>query len=1193
MATTQMILDILQNFHGIEPLKELFCVELNYDRDNTPINNLPERTADLVAEAPLCVATGGRDNNFHIIYVKLKTEKLRKTDERQIITHLQTRYPDVLYIFSNPTQDHWHFVNVKVVRSERTQKLLFRRITIASDERLRTAAERIAMLDLEDMGEPDTLFQNRELLTTLEIRVGHEQAFNVEKVTEAFFEDYKRVFEKLQTELYNQTSDSKWAHDYAQQFLSRCLFLYFVQRKRWLGDDIEFLHTFWETYQNESQPVNTFVQKWLNVLFFEAFNNRPCNGYRYLPSKIREILQLAPYLNGGLFRKNALDTGYITHIADDLWQEIFTFFEKYNFTIAEDTPLDQEVAVDPEMIGKVYESLVSVEDEERGDAGIFYTPRVEIDLMCRLALVDNLANHIGTQDDKYLFYEALFAFEPDEKIEADAKIANANLWETVRKHLTEITVLDPACGSGSFLVGMLYVLDDLRERAEKHLGIHTASSFERRKALIGKNLYGVDVKQWACKVAELRLWLALITDADIPQPELHIRREPLLPNFSFNIRHGDSIVQDIGGMNLAQTRTISSGIPRDMQRKIKSHQTEKHKFYNSTEDREYEEESDLEAAEQGLFRELLQSYDTRLSKDIRATEAWLEDPSEQLTLDGITPPEPQQLSIETQRKQQELQRYKENQEQVRRARAALSSETTSPFVWDIAFVEIFRQRGGFDIVIENPPYIKQQRISNPTIPRSEVTKANKKAYKAKLARSIYQAFPTFFGYQEHKDTEPQNPESAVKNVIDAQSDYYIYFYFHGLSLLNSNGTFCAVTSNSWLDAAYGRNLKEFLLKKCHHKLTLDNSVQRSFKDRDVNTVICLTSAPLKYNAGLKQTSRFVNFNVPFETILHPVIFFEIETATKNISTPEHYIRPFEQKVILTNGIGETANYIGEKWGARYLRSPDVYLHILERGKNTMVRLDDVAKVRRGLITGADRFFAPDNSTISDWNIEDKFLSPVITDSEDVKSLIIFPDQLPHQIFLCSKDKNFLTGTSALTYIEWGESQDLHQGGNARRRTPWYNLGNRQPSNLCFPLLTRSTTAKTVYSPTGFHSVGNFIEVNVSTNLRTPTCFALNSTFFQLMVNVNGRLNRTWNLEIQPNDLKNLLCVDPNLIINAERNIDQTILESEDWDVLNPSPARRYIDDIVFDILNLTQGERDGVYEAVTQLVTTRLEKAKT
>ena len=80
----------------MEPLKQLFCVDLNYNRENTPIDDLPESAISLVAEDPLCFATGGRDRDFYIIYVKLKTGRLLKTHERQIIAHLQARYPDAL-----------------------------------------------------------------------------------------------------------------------------------------------------------------------------------------------------------------------------------------------------------------------------------------------------------------------------------------------------------------------------------------------------------------------------------------------------------------------------------------------------------------------------------------------------------------------------------------------------------------------------------------------------------------------------------------------------------------------------------------------------------------------------------------------------------------------------------------------------------------------------------------------------------------------------------------------------------------------------------------------------------------------------------------------------------------------------------------------------------------------------------------
>ena len=405
-------------------------------------------------------------------------------------------------------------------------------------------------------------------MSPLAIQTGHDKAFDVEAVTKQFFEDYKSVFHDLQDDLTSQTADRRWAHDYALQFLNRCMFLYFIQRKRWLGDDTKFLRSFWESYQATDEPANSFVDRWLNVLFFEAFNNKFHGGHRHFPDQIREALALAPYLNGGLFRENVLDGEHDFQISDQRFEGIFEFLENYNFTIAEDSPLDQEVAVDPEMIGKVYESLVNVSDEadERGDAGIFYTPRTEIDLMCRLALVDNLTNHLG-ETHKDLLYEVLFAFNPDDKAEADGKLAEAQLWEPLDTCLKALAVVDPACGSGSFLVGMLHILDDLRDRVNQGLG-REESSFDRKKGIIGQNLYGVDVMEWACHVAELRLWLALVIDAEFSPAELHLRNEPLLPHFSFNIRCGDSLVQEIGGMNLATLRDAFSGVPRALKARI-------------------------------------------------------------------------------------------------------------------------------------------------------------------------------------------------------------------------------------------------------------------------------------------------------------------------------------------------------------------------------------------------------------------------------------------------------------------------------------------------------------------------------------------------------------------------------------------------------------------------------------------------
>ena len=188
----QRILDLLQNFRGIKPLRELFCTELNYDYQNAPISlgDRNQSNTSRTAEDPLLFATGGENSDFHLIYTRLASEHLRLTAERPIISRLLKSYPNTLFIFSNPEQTDWHFVNVKHI----TQKhRLLRRITIGPTEKLRTASERIAKLDAEFLDSP------------LEIQSRHDNAFDVEAVTKGFFDAYKSVFQRLQDDLADQT----------------------------------------------------------------------------------------------------------------------------------------------------------------------------------------------------------------------------------------------------------------------------------------------------------------------------------------------------------------------------------------------------------------------------------------------------------------------------------------------------------------------------------------------------------------------------------------------------------------------------------------------------------------------------------------------------------------------------------------------------------------------------------------------------------------------------------------------------------------------------------------------------------------------------------------------------------------------------------------------------------------------------
>ncbi|MGC9361258.1 MAG: DNA methyltransferase, partial [Anaerolineae bacterium] len=518
---------------------------------------------DWLAQPPRVLASAGRaPDRFHIIHVTLSDDAphgrgfpLSITAERVLAHRLLQAQPYALLLFSDTDQRYWHVVNVRDLRQRdrgggTKLRRVLRRIAIGPDEKLRTAAERIAMLDLAKIAESTIWGQ----VAPAAIQARHNEAFDVEAVTKQFFIDYVQVFTLLRDHVACFLTSRQDARDFAQQFLNRVMFLYFLQRKGWLGHDANFLARFWKAYQRADTPRDTFVSHWLDVLFFEALNNGFQAGRadrQHLPEDIRGALQMAPYLNGGLFARNELDRGFAQAngtIDDALMAKVFHAFEHYNFTIAEDTPLDQEVAVDPEMLGHVYESLVNVSEEidERGEAGIFYTPRIEIDLMCRLALVERLANALG-HEHRSLLYEAVFAFDQPEKDAADRHLRQHNLWPALDDILQHLTVCDPACGSGSFLVGMLHVLDDLQRRADHELG-RLPRPYERKQRIIQRSLYGVDIKRWAIRVAELRLWLQLVVENDTPLEELQFR--PLLPSLDFKLRCGDSLVQQVAGVEL-------------------------------------------------------------------------------------------------------------------------------------------------------------------------------------------------------------------------------------------------------------------------------------------------------------------------------------------------------------------------------------------------------------------------------------------------------------------------------------------------------------------------------------------------------------------------------------------------------------------------------------------------------------------
>jgi type I restriction-modification system DNA methylase subunit len=1036
------------------------------------------------------------------------------------------------------------------------------------DSPARTTIERLAELafrldDLGPTGEPPITVVTDKL----------NNAFSVEAVTQRFFEDYKKVFAELQTRLAKATRDKAWAHDYALQLLNRLMFLYFIQRKRWLDDNPRFLADFWRAYKNSGQPRDTFFDRWLSVLFFEAFNNKFQAGRhdrRHLPTEIRSALAQAPFLNGGLFSQNKLDDAHDPDLPDDFFATLFDrfdgsapgFLERYNFTIAESTPLDLEVAVDPEMIGKVYESLVNItfegltEEDQRGSAGIFYTPRVEIDLMCRLSLADALANRLGS-DKKPLLYDAVFAYEPADKDAADRALAAQNLWPNLNRLLREATVCDPACGSGSFLVGMLLVLDDLQARANAQLGIEE-TPYERRRRIIGEQLYGVDVMDWAVHVAELRLWLQLVVETDLKPAELKFR--PLLPNLSFKVRQGDSLVQEIGGINFGLHRAHLD-IPAPLKGRITQLKGKKLRFYQGEAGLR---EGDLKTEELAIFRDILGQKQLALKNQITTLTRQIESPPEQIELTGIATGRAKQerLKLEAQWRAERA----EKQAELKRIEAALDAlrqTKTVPFVWDIAFVEIFEgDKGGFDIVIGNPPYVRQEMIAPPALDpadfggeTSDRWKEQKKIYKAKLQESVAAAWPRFFRYK---------PGSADFRKTDGKSDLYIYFYLHGLSLLNPTGSFCFITANSWLDVGYGADLQEFLLKHSHVKFILDNEKKRSFAQADVNTIIALLAPPDDTRSVILSASeespfaRFVMFKAPFEDVLDAGVFKTLETAAERQSTDRWRVCVRPQRDLLEEGLArdedeepsdtgtpgksrgpliKTARYEANKWGGKYLRAPEIFFTILEKGKGKLVRLGDIAEVRFGIKTGANEFFYLDDEKIREWGIEKEFLKPVILRPAEIATPVVRKENLGYMMFSTDASRAEMKGTKAEAYVRWGESQGFHQTATCRARgKDWYRLPPRAPADLVIPIINKMRLV------TGINQAkaqvdNNLIELRVLAGSEPAVVAALLiGSFGFILRHLEGRSYGRM-IKIQTYEASRLVVLDPRtLSASAKREL---------------------------------------------------------
>jgi len=349
-------------------------------------------------------------------------------------------------------------------------------------------------------------------------------AFDIEAVTRLFFTTYRDVFGEAERQISGISGDARRL--FTQKLFNRLMFLVFLEHKGWLGFDgsQDYLHALWEDHKREKQtdPNANFYRERLKLLFFSGLNTpHEVNvvGIRrdgFLQTRIGDV----PYLNGGLFEKDDEDRDPIITVPDEAIEPALDeLFYRFNFTVTESTPLDVEVAVDPEMLGRIFEELVT----GRHETGSYYTPKPVVAFMGREALKGYLQSACPQESSKAL---AAFVDEHD-----PAGLVNP---EVVLDALKTVRVCDPACGSGAYLLGLLHELLELRVCLFATRGLDPLTAYQRKLEIIQNNLYGVDIDPFAVNIARLRLWLSLVVDFEDGTP-------PPLPNLDFKIEIGDSL----------------------------------------------------------------------------------------------------------------------------------------------------------------------------------------------------------------------------------------------------------------------------------------------------------------------------------------------------------------------------------------------------------------------------------------------------------------------------------------------------------------------------------------------------------------------------------------------------------------------------------------------------------------------------
>ena len=988
-------------------------------------------------------------DSVQVVYVALDTSETDRVHKREVSTAAkrvtELLGDDLLLVFTNTSANQLHLV----YPSFEGVRPVLRRMVVERDLPRRTAVQQVS-----------NIYWNHRQSGS--IRLALDQAFDIEPVTRDFFTEYKRVFDIVENGVSGFGADTEARRRFVQTLFNRLMFVYFLSRKGWLtfNGDKDYLNALWSDYRNTGGESNSFYFDRLRLLFFAGLNNYRSEDITSEPAA-QGLIGIVPFLNGGLFDMTDEDARSDIVVPDEcIFRILSELFDRFNFTVLESTPFDVEVAVDPEMLGKVFEELVT----GRHDSGAYYTPRSVVSFMCREALKGYLKGQ-----DTGVAPEAIARFVDERGTSGISSVASAR---RVAEALNEVTVVDPACGSGAYLLGMMQELVEL-QTALFNVGVDTRGIYDLKLHIIERNLYGVDIDDFAVNIAMLRLWLSLAIEYEGDKP-------PPLPNLDFKTLCGDSLLgPDPGAESYGD-----------------------------------------------LFRHRAESAAARLA-ELKA--GYMKATTGKDALKG-----------KIERVEGEL-----------REALADSPAPAEAIDWRVHFAEVFAQRGGFDIAIANPPYVRVEDIGS-----------------AKTALS-------------HR----------YGDILSARSDLYCYFYVRSLQLLTEHGMQVFVCSNTWLDAQYGESLQRHLLEKATILSMFESAVERQFSTAAVNTLISIVQKTLA--AGNNETT-FVSFRGPFD-----------------LSVSDPSLR--KEAKVNKNTLSE-ARFGEGKWGGKYLRAPDVYAKIAEAAFSSKYVLSDFLSGERYLNTGgADGFFiltdvvpaGPDLMKANiqskegrkygspEFLIESRFLKPGYRKQGAARIIVTQPDCY----VLSIPPDTDVSRHRVSEYLAWGEDAGFNQRSVTKTQSPWWRppLQAQSGALLLWPR-THSDTHKCLYNPDQLVSLRYFRLHPKRAELAMPLLGILNSTVFALLKEVHGRRGlghgalETGLVDVLPLPLFDLtLGLEAKLADAIGPLLDRDIetLESE-----VEKADRHSLDEIVLEGYGLNPNLIEEVYKSVIEMVRLRQTKSK-